>query len=683
MATARRLRRLLNPQLSKRKKNQSPSDPPPRMGIVRRKVVWASPEVQTRYLSLHPSFLTSNNEIQTFIFVRPPPAKSNHPLNLQVQLVPPTSRTQKSLEDSDATISLTRTASNRSDTSGYGSTASFSSSTSSASGRRTIIPLYNLQAHNVMTNTIVDAGTDAKIAKFQKRGIELIELAVLEPVEVWGEKPRTNVKSSRSVTPERTAHTARSSTISLSSNTHSNNPPQLTQSYVIASPPPPPPAAGFKRNIFGKLFKKGGKDMTPPASPSSLFFLNSTTPTQSTPNPSVHTTPTPIRTGGTRSHARNLSATLSPTSGITSMLGGRDRSSSPNPALLGQTPVDDAPTNTSTSDLADEKILRPPVLGIQPTLSYSYMPAPNSSSTPLPLPITSLNKNARALMYVWFVKKWLKRRYRPVFGDEDDNSGLLGMVREAGRGAGSFMSGGNSGIVPGEGVEVRFEWKRTGGGKAKARRDRERTGDRRGRQSFTAGPDTPEGRAREAFRENAERDRRASNRLSVISHQSLSTNVSLSEDGHAHSPFRNDVGQERIGSSGSRSGTPTPDRDRADDNKENEIDDGDESDAEDSETPWVCTLKIRRTDARSATTPTFSSTKASRFQGNGTEIVDEMGSIPSANQVLRIKVGTLSPTPHHPKVVAMLKVPFPLPDVEVERLGSHKRTLGKIHLHLL
>ena len=51
-----------------------------------------------------------------------------------------------------------------------------------------IIPLYNLQAHNVMTNVIVDAGTDAKIAKFHKRGIELIDLAFLEPVEVWGEK---------------------------------------------------------------------------------------------------------------------------------------------------------------------------------------------------------------------------------------------------------------------------------------------------------------------------------------------------------------------------------------------------------------------------------------------------------------------------------------------------------------
>ena len=33
---------------------------------------------------------------------------------------------------------------------------------------------------------------------------------------------------------------------------------------------------------------------------------------------------------------------------------------------------------------------------------------------------------------------------------------------------------------------------------------------------------------------------------------------------------------------------------------------------------------------------------------------------------MRVKVATLSPTPHHPKVVGLLKIPFPLPDVQVE-----------------
>jgi hypothetical protein len=40
-----------------------------------------------------------------------------------------------------------------------------------------IIPLYNLQAHNIMTNVIVDAGTDAKVARFAKRGLEILGLS--------------------------------------------------------------------------------------------------------------------------------------------------------------------------------------------------------------------------------------------------------------------------------------------------------------------------------------------------------------------------------------------------------------------------------------------------------------------------------------------------------------------------
>lgn len=37
-----------------------------------------------------------------------------------------------------------------------------------------------------MTNVITDAGTDAKIAKFFKRGLEIMGLAMFEPVEVYG-----------------------------------------------------------------------------------------------------------------------------------------------------------------------------------------------------------------------------------------------------------------------------------------------------------------------------------------------------------------------------------------------------------------------------------------------------------------------------------------------------------------
>jgi len=91
-------------------------------------------------------------------------------------------------------------------------------------------------------------------------------------------------------------------------------------------------------------------------------------------------------------------------------------------------------------------------------------------------------------------------------------------------------------------------------------------------------------------------------------------------------------------------------------------DDGEESDPEDSETPWVCTLKIKRT------VPSFSTSNGRPIQARKD----------SGEEVLKLKVGTLSPMPHHPKVVAMLKVPFPLPDVEIERLNLRRRVLGSI-----
>jgi hypothetical protein len=102
-------------------------------------------------------------------------------------------------------------------------------------------------------------------------------------------------------------------------------------------------------------------------------------------------------------------------------------------------------------------------------------------------------------------------------------------------------------------------------------------------------------------------------------------------------------------------------------------DDGEESDAEDSETPWVCTLKIRRLVAggmgvSSGGGPTeaslLSPPNTSASANGSLENVDAQ----EKEQVIRLKVGTLSQTPHHPKVVAMLKIPFPLPDVEVERM---------------
>lgn len=71
-------------------------------------------------------------------------------------------------------------------------------------------------------------------------------------------------------------------------------------------------------------------------------------------------------------------------------------------------------------------------------------------------------------------------------------------------------------------------------------------------------------------------------------------------------------------------------------------DDGDESDFEDSERPWICHL-----------------------------VIDSSASIPSAARggggaaIVRIYVATLAPAPHHPKLVASLAMPFSLTPISL------------------
>jgi len=84
-------------------------------------------------------------------------------------------------------------------------------------------------------------------------------------------------------------------------------------------------------------------------------------------------------------------------------------------------------------------------------------------------------------------------------------------------------------------------------------------------------------------------------------------------------------------------------------------DDGAESEPEDSETPWTCTLILSRVGVDGA--------------------LDGNGSGGSGSEPVRVRVATFSPTPHHPKVVALLKVPFPLPDIIVDRLQVCRRAV--------
>ncbi|KAL8291256.1 hypothetical protein RQP46_002234 [Phenoliferia psychrophenolica] len=78
---------------------------------------------------------------------------------------------------------LQRSPSVRSNRSGRSGSSSGGSTLGGGSGRK-VTPLYNLSFHAVMTTVVTDAGTDAKIAKFLKRGVEILGLAILDPTEL-------------------------------------------------------------------------------------------------------------------------------------------------------------------------------------------------------------------------------------------------------------------------------------------------------------------------------------------------------------------------------------------------------------------------------------------------------------------------------------------------------------------
>ena len=434
------------------------------------------------------------------------------------------SQSSASFQSTVTDTNLTRCSSLRSNISYHNyasSTSSFSSvASSSASLRRTIVPLYNLQAHNVMTNVIVDAGTDAKIAKFQRRGIVLIDLVSLEPVEVWGDVSshtgRNSVNmtvddhqsspvqnSTFSGTPPVQVHTparhlnANSSAISL----HSVNRKSADSSYlnVVHTQPqhhspqpaafsaigtdstptlpiPQPQSLGqTKRNIFGKLFQTSSNKKLAVVSDASSISASVVISQplqelpQTTPRPSyqqAHGFSVSTRKSGT-GHTRNTSLTAfaAPLKSVLknnkpklSRITGSSSSSSSNVnnSLEGQGACLGIPSpdvgeknlpspNMSASSLATTnegvevgsvihnpssatpQVLlhppthshqpspcsamfqtqlqqlqsRPPVLGIQPT----YVSALGSSSLLCP----SNLKKTKVLMYVWLVRKWLKR----------------------------------------------------------------------------------------------------------------------------------------------------------------------------------------------------------------------------------------------------------------------------------
>ncbi|KAI5990394.1 hypothetical protein EDD15DRAFT_2170432 [Pisolithus albus] len=580
---------------------------------------------------------------ETFIVVRPPPSKSNHPLNLQVQLVPPQSRapgsssTLHALDSSqsngapDSAADSARTSSDRSDYSGYTSAtsiSSFASTSTTSSGRRTIIPLYNLQAHHVMTNTIVDAGTDAKVAKFAKRGLEIIGLALLEPIEVWGSTPlpqtippqyannigRTSVDDTQrefgALSPRFNPRSHPTSKGPISPNDRPATTPaiNITLSPTDSSLPTSISAGDTpqprRKKLFTSMFKK--KD---PSRSLSIAVPSSGTDTRAPPSAPPRVTNHNLQRGGPSYDP--------PHSGVpeSAQPGFGDSSLSP-------TPMTGANSVTST-------VYCPPVLGVQATL-YPSIQSPSGRPT----------------KYVWVIRKWLKGAETGIL------NGMMGKLSINGRGGGAGNANAGVGVDGNSTVEVRFEWERghkkprekgRRRGKRQVAESQTETGQDNRKQTHTVGrrPSTtlssssPSGSIRRAALDVAVGSE--DQRLSIVSQQSNSDTVT---DESSIAPHNAQSHQHR--------------RSPGDDS-------GDESDPEDSETPWICTLTIRRLRSHS---PSSSLRRSSVAENHD-----------SQPQSVCLKVATLSPTPHHPKVVGLLKVPFPLPDIEIENMAVRKRVV--------
>ncbi|CAE6419661.1 unnamed protein product [Rhizoctonia solani] len=522
---------------------------------------------------------------ETFVVVRPPPNISNHPLNLQLQLIPPTipNRTARSAslsttastssggersyaaaggvpnvpsaglqsrkETAEPEEELLNRRANRSDLSLFyssmGSSASVTSfstvaSTATNSGARRIIPLYNLSAHNVLQNTVLDAGTDATVSRFRKRGIDIVGLGVLEPVEVHGPLPTGVVTSCHpDVEPSDAGHSnlghgvsesdhsppsqsghlgsyVRESAVreparelvvrdpylrgrpSQSNLRRTPSPSQLSQVYI----PEEIPKESAGKKFFGKLFKK--KDPVPiPTSPGLLSPI--------------------MKPRGLAQPPRPISTHSARPASVVSV-------------------VPPTPSTIAPSSPIITPYLQPPVLGTQATLRCETYPP-----------------TGRPAAYVWVLRKWTK-------------------------GGGMFSGGVEMDRV---GVEVRFEWVR-----AKKKRER--------------------GEGHSHSRSPAERP------VSIVS---VEETLALPEGGSYRSVSPDPRARQK-------SASPTK-------RVLSSSDDGD-SDPEDSETPWSCTLRIVPLD--------------------------------NSSSPLKLRLAHLVPAPHHPKVIGQFKMPFPLPDVSIQEL---------------
>lgn len=594
--------------------------------------------------------------VETFVLVKPPPTSGKNPLNLQVQLVvparnPPGRPRKGSNADSiripsgsstatNATAATTATAgetssaastpargsleesspsaSPESDTEtpinqksgglkrsgSLSSTKSSLSGTSSAgsavSGKR-IIPLYNLAVHSVMQPTLVtDAGTDSKVAKYMKRYLDITGVGVLEPIEVWfspvgtgppGSSPRPSFNLQHR--PNRPASMMSNMSNLTPASSRVDVDTQRASTETKTSAREAPARENGAKKFFGKIFRK--RTSAEPLITDRLTKISSASTTfLSVDSPAVKSPTTPG------------SPSLAPVANE-AMAVGQSSSATFNlaPSVLSR----------NTAEIAlDESgaiigLTRDEILADQDTIA--------------------LSRSRRPIGYSWTVRKWAKK----------NTEGWAAHLVAAAAAGLELVAG----ALPADGEdEVVFEWVKMrvspidASGAAALRRhpaadalDPSRL--RRPRRTTTLGLPSPAGSrhgSRTSLVDAKELKPTLSRRSSTLPPPDTGVRRPSGQTSASASDAESDAGA-RLGRPpsrpGSRPGTPLVHVD----GDEDEYD----SDPEDSETPWTCSVHVRHTGQR---------------------------------QLL----ATLTPAPHHPKVIGVLKIPQGLRSVSLANVGT-------------
>lgn len=526
---------------------------------------------------------------ELLVIVKPPPSKQVNPLNLQIQLVMPQQLQQRregsnrrsSMDSSMApTEMLTAPSTELRRRDSIGSTRSAGSevstagsATSNGAGRR-VTPLYNLNYHNILSTTVSDAGTDQKVAKYVRKGIDLDGFGILEPAElVSGVNDLTTLYKTAAIDKvSSTVQASNSTNVSPRNETDSSGsvdglsafsaPHGVSGSASAPGIEPPtsfqamtPEARGVEANVGGKLLGKFKR-----------FSLNVR----------------PASAAGTG---------VSP--GKDS--GSTDRSA-PHSSLFGKL----APSDPSR--------------------------APGHHEVPQLTPGAGIADGKRTEGYYWTVRKWNRKAHdgvpanfagriptqNPAANDAEGSNPVLNSVWK--RFNLVNRMGGSEVHPPPSQIPIRFEWTRNSKKSLGRRKHEEMQARLRASVSLNASNTSidRQGGMVEAARSNAS-----------LHEPRLSTGDMLRSTSRPSS-FISGAGRSspRRSQDTSAAGSSAPHGDE---------DSGDESDPEDSETPWNCHLVLG----------------------------------PST----RIPLGTLSPAPHHPKLVGQLAVPFPLPDLSGTELG--------------